>query len=770
MAIKTKQAQFERQSMKVIPFALCTALLTNASFTSIADDKDKNKVEAEAVKKKQAEQIEVLSIVSQRPGLNTTTGSVEVVGEAQLARFEFDDVHRLLQSVPGVYIREEDGFGLRPNIGLRGATTERSAKVALMEDGVLLAPAPYAAPAAYFFPLMSRMTQVEVFKGPSAIAYGPNTVGGAINFVSRPIAQQYAKGQSGGLDLSLGDLGYQKLHGHYSKGWGQTALSLEGMSLKSDGFKSLGNRATGGDQDTGFDKQEALLKLSFVPENSRYEQAWLLKLGYAQESSNETYLGLTDEDFNQSPQQRYAASQLDVMDWQHYQAQLTHKIEMNDDLSLQTSLYHRRFERDWDRLNSFYGSRPISTVLAFPERGINALYLDVLKGERDSQTDDEQLLYTLNGRRYLSEGLETRVRYEENFWYMDINLDAGLRLHRDWVERDHRAQVMAMMAGQLTPTEAELIQTARNKDQVMATSGFMNMELGYGYWTANAGMRLEFIEGESSDVITGSRRTNRDQILLPGAGLFYKLNRHSGLLFGVNKGFVPNSPGQADNIRPEESWNYEMGYRYQQALGQYEGQGGVKGELIGFFNDYRNLKGKCTQSSGCDQALDLEFNGGRVHVYGLEGSLAKIWAWSPSQSLRLPTRLAYTYTASEFQTDFTSDFNQWGQVQTGDALPYLPKHQMSLEVGLETSDWGASALVKYVSAMQEVAGKGELSGLETDAQWQLDLAFFYQVGRAFRFYGKLDNATDASHLVSRRPYGARGNKPRQLSVGLKYQF
>ncbi len=128
-------------------------------------------------------------------------GSASVISKDELERNEHNDIHQILKGVPGVYAREEDGFGLRPNIGLRGVSPDRSSKVTLMEDGVLFGPAPYSAPAAYYFPMASRMVGVEVYKGPAAIRFGPNTIGGAVNLRTREVPTH---GFEADLDASLG--------------------------------------------------------------------------------------------------------------------------------------------------------------------------------------------------------------------------------------------------------------------------------------------------------------------------------------------------------------------------------------------------------------------------------------------------------------------------------------------------------------------------------------------------------------------------------------
>ena len=133
------------------------------------------------------DEIDTVTIIGRVADVADVPGSAHVIETEELNALHQSDILKVLRTVPGVYLQEEEGFGLRPNIGIRGSGLDRSARIALLEDGVLIAPAPYAAASAYYFPTQRRMAGIEVLKGPAAVAVGPRTTGGALNMISTPI-------------------------------------------------------------------------------------------------------------------------------------------------------------------------------------------------------------------------------------------------------------------------------------------------------------------------------------------------------------------------------------------------------------------------------------------------------------------------------------------------------------------------------------------------------------------------------------------------------
>ncbi|WP_028117668.1 TonB-dependent receptor family protein [Ferrimonas senticii] len=702
--------------------------------------------------------LETIQILGQQDSLRTEAGSTTVIDELQLQKFSFDDIERILATVPGINIRSEDGYGLRPNIGFRGVTPERSKKITLMEDGVLIAPAPYSASAAYYFPMMAKMTAVEVFKGPAAIKYGPYTVAGALNLVSRSVPDSLAAM----ADIAGGSDGYLKGHGYvgdrFDNGIG---VLLEGVHVESDGYKQLD-----GGGDTGFSKNEVMAKLRYDWQGDKVNQLLELKLVYADEDSDETYLGLTDSDFAAQPNRRYVASSLDNMNWEHSQFQLTHFIE-GEGFDVSTKAYRNDLSRAWFKLNGFVDGPDLSSLLQNPNQGVNDAFYQVLIGAADSSAINgaDNLLIGTNDRDYFSQGLQSDWRWQLPLWGFEHNLHGGVRFHQDQIERNHTEDAFAMQSGVLLRTTDPRATTTLNREKTSAWSLYLQDTLSWDKLDITVGVRGEFLDMEYQNRQPGKEGDYLDKttnVWLPGISTFYRVSDNLGVFAGVHEGFVPTSPAQDPRIESESSINYELGSRFN--------NGTSKVEAVLFFNDFDNLKESCSFSQGasCLDNLDAEFNGGEVDVYGLELAAEHLARWG---DFELPLSLSYSYLDSEFQTSFDSDFSLWGQVSAGDQLPYLPEHQLTLGVGITAAKWSVDLQGRYLSAMKEAAGTGvTLSGVETDALWTLDLAAAYDFGGYGKLYGKVDNLLDEQQIVSRRPYGARPNRPQQFILGYRLSY
>ncbi|GMV14499.1 MAG: TonB-dependent receptor [Polyangiaceae bacterium] len=687
--------------------------------------------------------------------LSRLPGSVHVISSKQLERRELDDPHAVLLSVPGVSVRGEDGVGLRPNIGLRGVATDRSKKITLMEDGILLAPAPYSAPAAYYVPLVTRMSGMRVIKGPAAIAYGPQTVGGAIDFITR----EPPGSASGRVDVAGGEHRYRKVHAFYGTSDEKSAFLVEGVHLGSNGFKELDGNPSA---NTGFHRNEWMAKASFVPDPTSTERHELrLKLGFSDEQSNETYLGLTDADFETSPFRRYRASALDRMQWHRTQLVLSHEWGPAPEVTITSSVYRHDLERSWRKLNGFRGA-DLSDVLASPATPQNAVFYSVLTGASDTASDAELLLIGPNRRSFVSQGVQTLIRWKPPGRSLRHSVEYGLRYHHDSVDRHHSQDPFRMLAGQLESAGLPTEVTADNEASTHAVALHVADTMSLGPLTLTPGLRAELIRTESEDRLSGARAGSSYPVVLPGIGASWEFLPNTLLLGGVHRGFSPAPPGQPDSTEPELSVNYEAGVRHAGRR--------LRADLIGFYNDYSNLTDICTFSSGClNQNLDRQFDAGTARVFGVEASFDH--ELGVRGELYVPLLAAYTYTYGEFLSYFDSEDPQFGRVSAGDPIPYLPEHQASATTGLGEKSWEATATGTYVGSMHEQGGAGgPLAGKKTDAYFTLDLAARYAVTSWLDVYGVAKNVLDQHYLASRRPFGARPGAPRSVQAGAKASF
>jgi Fe(3+) dicitrate transport protein len=696
-------------------------------------------------------------------------GSATLIDQVALEAFEYTDIHRILNAVPGVNLQEEDGYGLRPNIGLRGTSPERSKKVTIMEDGVLSGPAPYSAPAAYYFPNVSRMSAVEVFKGPATTQYGPATIGGAINLVSRaiPFAGE------GELDAQYGQYNFQRYNVYYGEQVGDFGYLIEGLNVSTDGFKDLDVGSGSSSDETGFERNDVSLKTSWQS-LGQVNQVFQLKLGYADEQSNETYLGLTRDDLDADPYRRYAASQLDNMQWDHQQIQLSHNLEFDNGVTFNTDVYRNTYKRDWYKVNGFdTDTTSIQNILKNPADDNNPDFYKVLIGESGSSTAAERIKIGNNGREYISQGIQTRVNYGFEVSGLSNELELGLRYHQDQIERNHSEQLFAMQVGGTLVSEGEVYATSRNKGEATAIAVYAKDEISFNDTTVTLGLRSEQITASQTnyDLNDGSfvsKTESNESVLLPGVGIYSQLHSTIGILAGVHQGYSATSPGQDGDVEPEKSLNYEFGARFN--LNEFNlGQG----ELVGFFNDYSQLTGSCSFSNGCDNSdLDSQVNAGEAQVYGLEAA----WKLTPEVAgYAFPSSLTYTFTQAKFGTDFTDGKGAFGnngqEIIEGDELAYVPQHRLNAQFGIQRNAWKANLSALYQSEMRDTPGQGAIADNEIiDAYVVIDVSASYQVLPALQLYTTVDNLIGSDYVVASMPYGYRPGKPRSANLGIKYRF
>lgn len=702
--------------------------------------------------------IDTISITGSREKRARIAGSAQLISQEELEKFKDNDVHQVLKKAPGVYVRGEDGYGLRPNIGMRGANSDRSSKVTLMEDGVLLAPAPYSAPAAYFFPMMAIMTGVEVFKGPASIRHGPNTIGGAINLQTREIPNV----SSLFIDVSGGNFATYRLHGYGGVPFDRFQIFVDAARLATTGFKEMDGSDKG---DTGFIRNEGLLKLRYHTDytGGTFHQ-FNLKAGYSNEDSKETYLGLASHDFEKNPYRRYSSSKLDELQWQRTQLRFDYFFAAGENIDFSLILYRHDMSRDWLKMNNFYDGTQFGDVLAKPTSSAYSLYYDTLVGGRTDRTLNRSLVLGSNGRSYISQGIQSLFHWRSQFFGISNELEVGARFHNDSIERRHTEKVYYNISNNLEHNGASPTVSLFNRGLTNALALHLHDQIIIGKWLIAPGLRMESIKTNYNNKLAQKKSSNTNHILLPGLGVHYQVTPMLGLLAGVHRGFSPVSPGQPQEVKPELSTNYETGMR----LIHKGRRDKLHAEVIGFYNDYTNITNECTFSSGCLQSnLNRQYNGGAARVLGFESMLSYARTILPVFSLS--GALYYTYTASRFEADFPSTNPQYGQVKIGDELPYLPRHQLTGTFGFVLYDWTLNLSISYVGTQRDISGQGAISVNEKiDAFYTMDLATGYKVLERGKLYMAIRNLTNQKYIVSRRPFGARPGSPLQVQFGFEY--
>lgn len=668
--------------------------------------------------------------------LQKVPGSRALLTSKEIARTAPRTSAELVRRMPSLTVTSEDPHGLRLNVGLRGLDPTRSRSILVLEDGVPIAINPYAEPDLYYSTPLNRIAGVELVKGSGAVLFGPQTVGGVLNFLthSPPDQREFVS------RLEIGDYGF--VHGYARYGDSHEDVRF----LVSADFKR-----SDGPRDIGFNALDVMGKVAF-PTGPHGEL--LVKVSGYNELSASTYVGLTRDQFEANPEQPTLAPD-DQFHVRRFDLSLTHRERLSDAVELRTLAYGYVTNRTWRRQR--YDRQAVEGV-------------DYVRVEGDPTTPLGAIYFrdqsVIRDRHYQVAGLEPMVTAKLTHGAVRQTLTAGVRGHLELGQRDQRVtNTVISNAGTSESLESQ---------RTLALALFAQDRVAFRDWLlVTPGVRVEhaamtrgtqraLTENGSRDVdYSGDSSTTA---LIPGLSVLLGTPDFNGF-GGIHVGYAPprissaiTPEGQDQALSAERSTNYEAGVRLRPAKG-------LSVEATGFLMFFQNQIVPATASSGVQSEL---VNGGSTLHRGAEASslfeIARLADW---KELSLDLALRYTYVLATYQ----------GGLFDGNALPYAPAHHGSASLAFD-HEVGVGAQASY-----------SFSGPQFTDEINSDLADASGRVGSIPFIGTLDlvgrytyapwgltagvsvkNVVGSGFIETRRPDGIHTGGFRQIIGSLEFEL
>ena len=698
-------------------------------------------------------------------------GSATVMGAQTLKLLNPIGTQEMLEYVPGVHGFSDDGIGnSRISVSIRGLNPRRSSRVLILEDGIPIQPALYVYPNMYYNPPADRIDQLEVIKGSGSMIFGPQTMGGVINYFTRRPRQDFG----GLLRLTVGENGYNSTFFELG-GFGNNKLKPEFQLLykAGDGFR----------ENNDFTQLNGTFKLNYT---RSVNHNTYLKVNINDENTNATYTGLTEWSFSDSlAKEDYNGARFNPKEHDNFKifraaVDLIDTEQISSARTRTSKLFVSYFDRRWWRENDiFISPRDLDDYLAGsqPERQPYYSSSDLVR-----VGDGESSLGIL--RTFYVAGLEQSYSIKHQFMGFDSKMDIGGRLYFERFKDDkQKGDEPDSREGVYFLAEDSTIVGQSHHYESTALSAFISESIRLGSLILRPGLRYEIFEQERIDRLAGSTYLDKTtSVLLPGFGFINKFNNIS-LFGGIHRGFTPPSSGALKilnfgenvaegglDIEAEKSWNKEIGFRGTLAS--------IDFELSGFHVDVENLV-----AAGRGTAFS---NLGKVQTYGLE--LASKLNYSRLSPILPDVNLAYTLLETNI-IDGNIKSNLGGGIVSikGKELPYAPRH--TFIVGLESkifSKINYKLDFKYVDQVytdfeniEKIGNKGIVGPV--DSYGIINFSFDYNMNEKTRIFVSAKNLLDEIYIGSRlhsnpgqpEAHLSSGILPgprRQVNVGIDYAF
>ena len=659
-----------------------------------------------------AKEIELPSINvidRQEGGASSIPGAIDIISPEEMEMIQPASLQDALKIVPGVNARDEEGYGAIPNIGIRGLSPNRSTKVLILEDGAPIQPSLFLSNASYYSPPVERISSIEVLKGATGLRYGPNTIGGVINYQSKtPLKDGIVKGKLGShgyrlLELEAGTSSEQK-----SMGGGINLITSEANGFRNNGYRM----------------NDILVKGGMAIGQSQ----WLgLKLTRYENEINTSYVGLRPDEFIHTPTKNPAPDDQFLSNRTSFD--INHELEIDTSTKLKTLMYWSQLERNFWRRDVASKTR-----------------------QGTSFVDCGGTAYCVTGRNRNFDmlGIDSRLFTNYQAFGIQNESEIGVRLHSETMSNKTERSNAGPRArtGVITGNE--------NNDAKAVALYLQNRFLFTDQFAVTPGVRVESYRQNRKNEMNGVQGQANNTELVPGIGATWQLAPELQLYSSVYKGFAPamisaaiSGDGVDQKLDAERSMNIEFGFRGQAQKWTYEG--------AAFRMDFSNQIVNQALSGGISKT-----NGGQSLHQGAEGALgyAITSAWSVlANATYIPVAEFKGGTLGPIGNRIPYTPKLTGNLGLNYSKDGLKSFLNAYHVSSQYAD--------SANTVQESndGTKGLIPSFTT-----LNWSVVYSPKRDIKLFGVVRNLFDKKFISGRSPDGIFPGAERNFELGLAYQF
>jgi len=659
-----------------------------------------------------AKEIELPSINvidRQEGGASSIPGAIDIISPEEMEMIQPASLQDALKTVPGVNARDEEGYGAIPNIGIRGLSPNRSTKVLILEDGAPIQPSLFLSNASYYSPPVERISSIEVLKGATGLRYGPNTIGGVINYQSKtPLKDGIVKGKLGShgyrlLELEAGTSSEQK-----SMGGGINLITSEANGFRNNGYRM----------------NDFLVKGGMAIGQSQ----WLgLKLTRYENEINTSYVGLRPDEFIHTPTKNPAPDDQFLSNRTSFD--INHELEIDTSTKLKTLMYWSQLERNFWRRDVASKTR-----------------------QGTSFVDCGGTAYCVTGRNRNFDmlGIDSRLFTNYQAFGIQNESEIGVRLHSETMSNKTERSNAGPRArtGVITGNE--------NNDAKAVALYLQNRFLFTDQFAVTPGVRVESYRQNRKNEMNGVQGQANNTELVPGIGATWQLAPELQLYSSFYKGFAPamisaaiSGDGVDQKLDAERSMNIEFGFRGQAQKWTYEG--------AAFRMDFSNQIVNQALSGGISKT-----NGGQSLHQGAEGALgyAITSAWSVlANATYIPVAEFKGGTLGPIGNRIPYTPKLTGNLGLNYSKDGLKSFLNAYHVSSQYAD--------SANTVQESndGTKGLIPSFTT-----LNWSIVYSPQKDLKLFGIVRNLFDKKFISGRSPDGIFPGAERNFEIGLAYQF